>query len=152
MESANWKVQRFAWVIMALVVVAALLGFTGDGGIAKLQHLKAGDAAQGLEVEYERFLRRTAPAEIKVNLAPSTDNSLTELHFNKKFYEDIEVDNIVPEPSEVYTHEQGITYRFTTANQPFSVTFYLTPKGIGSLPLHIATDKKKVAITQFIYP
>jgi hypothetical protein len=152
LESTNWKVQRVAWVFMAFIVLAALLGFTGDGGIGNLQSLKAGDSAEGLEVEYERFVRRSAPAEIKVKLAPSTSDSRTELHLSKEFYEKIQVDRIVPEPSEVYTHEQGITYRFTTANQPFSVTFYLTPKGMGSLPLQFSTAEKKVAITQFIYP
>ncbi|WP_299708334.1 hypothetical protein [uncultured Pontibacter sp.] len=152
LESNSWKIQRVAWVIMALVIIAALLGFTGDGGIGNLQSLKAGDSSELLEVEYERFLRRSAPAEIKVKLAPSTSNSLTDLHLSKDFYEKFQIDKVVPEPSEVYTHEQGITYSFTTANQPFSVTFYLTPKGMGSLPLHFSTDKKKVAITQFIYP
>jgi hypothetical protein len=152
LESTNWKVQRVAWVIMALVIIAALLGFTGDGGIGNLQSLKAGDSAEGLEVEYERFLRRSAPAEIKVKLAPSTSDSLTDLHLSKDFYEKLQIDKVVPEPSEVYTHERGITYRFTTANEPFAVTFYLTPKGMGSLPLHFSTNERKVAITQFIYP
>lgn len=152
LESTNWKVQRVAWVIMALVIIAALLGFTGDGGIGNLQSLKAGDSAEGLEVEYERFLRRSAPAEIKVKLAPSTSDFRTDLHISQDFYEKLQIDKVVPEPSEVYTHEHGITYRFTTANQPFVVTFYLTPKGMGSLPLHFSTNEREVAITQFIYP
>jgi hypothetical protein len=152
LESANWKVQRVAWVIMAFFVLAALLGFTGDGGIGNLQSLKAGDSTSGLEVEYERFIRRNAPAEVKVKLTPSTSDSLTALHISKDFYEKLKVDKVVPEPAEVYTSEKGITYRFASANQPFSVTFYLTPKGMGSLPLHLSTAEKQVAITQFIYP
>jgi hypothetical protein len=152
LESANWKVQRVAWVLMAIFVLAALLGFTGDGGIGNLQSLKAGDSTEGLEVEYERFVRRSAPAEIKVKLHPSASGSLTDLQISKDFYEKLQVDKVVPEPAEVYTHEQGITYRFTSANQPFSITFYLTPKGMGSLPLHFSTAQKQVNITQFIYP
>ncbi|PVY40190.1 hypothetical protein [Pontibacter virosus] len=152
LESANWKIQRVAWVLMALVVIAALLGFTGDGGIGNFQTLKAGDSAEGLEVEYERFLRRGAPAEIKVKLKPSASDTLTDLHLSKEFHEKLEVDKVVPEPSEVYATEKGITYRFASANQPFAVTFYLTPNGMGSMPLHFSTSEKKVAITQFIYP
>ncbi|SIQ89089.1 hypothetical protein [Pontibacter lucknowensis] len=152
LESTNWKVQRVAWVVMSIFVLAALLGFTGDGGIGNLQSLKAGDSAEGLEVEYERFIRRSAPAEIKVKLHASTSDSLTDLHLSKDFYEQLKIDKVVPEPAEVYTTVQGITYRFATARQPFSVTFYLTPKGMGSLPLHFSTAEKQVAITQFIHP
>lgn len=152
LESTNWKIQRVAWVVMALVVFAALLGFTGNGGIGNLQHLKAGDSAEGLEVAYERFLRRGAPAEIKVKLAPSSGDSHTELRLNKAFYEELLVERIVPEPSEQYTNEQGITYRFASTNQPFSVIFYVKPDGMGSLPLHFSTSKKEVTITPFIYP
>lgn len=152
LESTNWKVQRVSWVIMALIVVAALLGFTGNGGIGNLQRLKAGDSAEGLEIEYERFLRRGAPSEIKVKLAPSTNDSLTDLRISKDFYEKLEIDKIVPEPSQVYTHKQGITYRFVSAHEPFTVIFYLKPAGMGSLPLQFATSKKQVAITPFIYP
>ncbi|MDO6392306.1 hypothetical protein Q4E40_19380 [Pontibacter sp. BT731] len=152
LESTNWKVQRVAWVLMAFVVFAALLGFTGNGGIGNLQRLKAGDSAEGLEVEYERFLRRGAPAEIKVKLVPSSADSLTDLRLNKDFYEKLQVEKILPEPSGQYTHEQGITYRFASANQPFLVIFYVKPEGMGSLPLQFSTSKKKVNITPFIYP
>lgn len=152
LESANWKVQRVAWVIMAFIVFAALLGFTGNGGIGDLQRLKAGSSADGLEIEYERFLRRGAPAEIKVKLVPSSGDSLTDLRLNKDFYEKLHVERILPEPSEQFTHEQGITYRFASANQPFSVIFYFKPEAMGSLPLQFSTSEKQVAITPFIYP
>lgn len=152
LESANWKAQRVAWVLMALVVIAALLGFTGNGGIGDLHRLKAGNSTEGLEVECERFLRRGAPSEFKVQLAPSSGDSHTDLQLSKNFYEKLEVDKVVPEPSEVFTHEQGITYRFASANQPFTVIFYLKPKAMGSVPLHISTAGKKVNITPFIYP
>ncbi|PKV75777.1 hypothetical protein [Pontibacter ramchanderi] len=152
LESTNWKVQRVAWVLMSLFVLAALLGFTGDGGIGNFQSIKAGDSADGLEVEYERFLRRSAPAEIKVSLQAAPSDTLTDLRISKNFYEKIKVDQVVPEPAEVYTSEEGITYSFTTDKQPFTVTFYLTPKGMGSLPLLFSSSEKQVAITPFIYP
>ena len=152
LESANWKVQRVAWVLMVFVVMAALLGFIGNGGIGNLQRLKAGSSADGLEIEYERFLRRGAPAEIKVKLIPSPGDSLTDLRLNKDFYEKLHVERILPEPSEQFTHEQGITYRFASAKQPFLVIFYVKPDGMGSLPLQFSTSGKAVNITPFIYP
>lgn len=148
LEGTNWKVQRVAWVLMAMFVVAALLGFTGDGSLNNLNTKMA--KTGGLEIEYERFLRRDAPAEIKLNI-PVKQETLT-LHFSKDFYEKLHVEQVVPEPTEVYTHEQGITYRFAASQAPTAITFYFKPKGIGSMQLEVSTETNRLSISQFIYP
>ncbi len=148
LESTNWKVQRVAWVLMAIFVLAALLGFTGDGSLNNLNTKTA--KADGLELEYERFMRRDAPAEIKLKF-PAQQQELS-LQFSKDFYEKLHVEQVVPEPTEVFTHEQGITYRFATSPTPTSATFYLKPKGIGSMHLEVSTETSRLSVSQFIHP
>lgn len=148
LESSNWKVQRVAWVLMALFVLAALLGFTGDGSLNDFNTKTA--KTEGLEVEYERFMRRDAPAEIKLKI-PVRQQELT-LQFSQDFYEKLHVEQVVPEPTEVYTHEQGITYRFAATQAPTSVTFYFKPKGMGRMHLEVSTQTSRLSISQFIHP
>jgi hypothetical protein len=148
LESTNWKVQRVAWVLMALFVLAALLGFTGDGSLNNLNTKTA--KAEGLELEYERFMRRDAPAEIKLKI-PVRQDELS-LQFGKDFYEKLQVEQVIPDPTEVYTHEQGITYRFAATQAPNSVTFYFKPKGIGRMHLQVSTESGRLSVSQFIHP
>jgi hypothetical protein len=152
LERTNWVVQRIAWVLMALVVLAALLGFTGSGGIKGITQFTAGSQADGLELAYDRFLRRHNPSEIQVTLYPMRDASFQELHFNKDFQEKLHVEQVIPEPAEVYSHAQGITYSFKGTDSPSTIIFYIKPKHIGSLDLHITGSWPKVAFSQFVYP
>ncbi|WP_018478209.1 hypothetical protein [Pontibacter roseus] len=152
LERKNWAVERVAWVFMAIVVLAALLGFTGNGGLKGINLLTAGSQADGVEVEYERYLRRKAPSELKVTLYPTATSPERELQFSKDFYDKVQVEQVVPEPSEVYTHEQGITYTFSGAGSTSPIIFYLKPKHMGSLEVSLKTGEKSLAISQFVYP
>lgn len=152
LESRNWAVERVAWVLMALVVLAALLGFTGNGGLKGINQMTAGSQAQGITVEYERYLRRKAPSELKVTLYAAAISPEKELQFSKEFYEKVQVEQVVPEPSKVYTHEQGITYTFSEAGATTSILFYLKPKQMGNLELSLKADGRSLTISQFVYP
>jgi hypothetical protein len=150
LERKNWILQRIAWVLMALLVLAALLGFTGDGGLTGISKRTAGSKADGLEIDYERFLRYKAPTELLVTFYAAAGPSRHELHFSKGFYEKIQVEQVIPEPLEVYTHEQGITYRFS--DNVSSVTFYLKPKRIGSITHTVSAGGPGISFSQFVYP
>jgi hypothetical protein len=63
-----WAVQRIGWAVMALVVLAGLLGLFGPG---PLSSATAGKEEGPLLVEgYERFVRFRIPTTLQVRLDP----------------------------------------------------------------------------------
>jgi hypothetical protein len=57
-QRRDWAVRHIAWAILALVVLAALLGLFGNGILSKAN---LGDDEMPLQLEYERFGRYKAP-------------------------------------------------------------------------------------------
>lgn len=153
LERRNWAAERIGWLVMTVLVLAALLGFSGgNGGVKGINQQTAGSPSEGIEIEYDRFLRRQAPAELKVTLYATNPGADRALHFSKDFYERVHVEQVVPEPTEVYTHEQGITYTFAGAGSTTPILFYLEPKHMGSQEIRLRAGDKSLSFSQFVYP
>lgn len=68
LERNTWVVQRVSWVLMLLIAIAALLGFTGHGGLPGISSMKAETTTKSVVVEYERYLRNVTAEQLKVHL------------------------------------------------------------------------------------
>ncbi|MBC5775144.1 hypothetical protein H8S95_13785 [Pontibacter sp. KCTC 32443] len=152
LERRTWIIQRFSWVIMLLILIAALLGFTGRGGAPGINKMKAATASQSMEIEYERFLRNEVSGEMKVNLVniPSANPSV---FFSKEFYENIRVEQVVPEPETVQVGPEGITYTFQVSQPESHIMFYTKPMHTGTLNIVVrGPNNDTVTLSQFVYP
>ena len=58
---AAWRAERVAWCVMALVLLATLLGAFGDG---PLSDARVG-SPRTFTVEYDRLLRSSSPALLR---------------------------------------------------------------------------------------
>ena len=63
-----WIGERVAWVCLALLSVAGLLGVLGRGGPFSEAEVVTPDGA--LRIRYERFQRMLAPATFRIELGP----------------------------------------------------------------------------------
>ena len=151
-ENRTWTAERVAWVLMGILLLAVLLGFTGNGGLTGINKRMVGSQSTGIAVEYDRFLRREAPAEIRVTLFATSSEAARELQFSRDFFEKVQVDQVVPEPAQVTTHESGITYKFAGTSPTMPITFYLQPKYMGSQEIRVQADGRSVSFSQFVYP
>lgn len=152
LERRTWVIQRISWIIMFLILIAALLGFTGRGGLEGINKMKATSALQSMEIEYERYLRNEVSSEMKVNLR-NVNSSNPSIFFSKEFYENIRVEQIVPEPEMVQVGPTGITYTFQ-ANHPEShIMLYIKPMHIGSLNITArGPNNDALRFSLFVYP
>lgn len=151
-QRKSWTVQRVSWVLMLLIVVAALLGAFGDGPLSKVT---AGDA-QTLSVEYDRFLRVGTSAKLSVTLGTSAPESPSAaLWLDRDWLSGNEVKSIVPEPDSTTVAADRVTYYFSTepGGIPSKIEFDLKTKALG------ATRGKAgvvggpvVTFAQFSYP
>ena len=61
----NWRVKRVGWVVLAILVLAGAAGLFGDGPLSSTIR-----SANGLTLEFDRFVRRERPFTLKLNLVP----------------------------------------------------------------------------------
>src|SRR5262249_33260243 len=66
-QRRSWLVQRTSWIIMALVLVAALAGLFFHG---PLSHTTARNADGSVAVEYERFAHKTTVTHFIIRISP----------------------------------------------------------------------------------
>jgi hypothetical protein len=145
------RVQRAGWAVIALVLVAALAGATGDGPLANAR-LERG----GVEVVWARIVRAKARTEVRVEAqaALARDGYLT-VRLGKSWIEAVEIEEVRPEPARVSAVDDFVEYRFAVAPAATTTTatFIVRPETIGRSELVIAAaDAPTFSVRQFVLP
>ena len=132
-QKRSWSVQRAGWVVMLLLVAAALLGVFGGG---PLSDARAGDANL-LRVDYDRFVRLESSEKITFTVGREAilDGSSVDLWVDREWLRAHEVNSIVPEPSETRVTADKVTYRFNvdSSGGASRIEFDLETKAMGVL-------------------
>ena len=152
-ERRSWRVERIAWLVGALILVAALLGFLGPGPLGKAT---AASADKSLSVDYFRMERYEAPVELRisVNGALAKDGELR-LWIDRQFVEAVEIKRIDPEPEHSEINGERFVYVFKTAAAPATIKlfFHLEPNKFGKTPAQIGiVDGPELQFSQFYLP
>lgn len=103
-----WRAERIAWVAMALFVLAAAAGVFGSGPASRASSTAAG----GARLEYPRFLRARAQAELIVVL-PAAGRVRRSLVLSPSLLERFEVEALVP-PARAARSGEGLHYTLHT--------------------------------------
>lgn len=150
-QKRTWAVERIAWVVMALLLVAALLGLFSVGPLSRTQ---AG-SPEALRVNYERFQRYQAPSTMRLDLGPAAIAAgEASIHLGKALVEAVQIEQIRPEPREAAAVGGGLRLVFDVVpEQPASIYFQIRPQKIGFIDGSIGLpDGTTVDIGQFVYP
>ena len=137
-QEREWQLQRLGWIVFAAIVIAAVLGLFGGGGVFAQKRV---DSGSGLALEFSRFERRGAFAKLRIDVEP-TDPSRTEfsIWIDRRYLQDMDVENITPTP--VRTEFAGDRLHFvfhSRANEmdklteagPYRITFMLKANHFG---------------------
>lgn len=152
-ERRSWRVERLGWALMALLLLAALLGLLGAGPLSTAE-VRTADAA--LVVRYERFVHREAPTELELHLVPvpSPADGLTRLWVGRDLAGALEVRSISPEPRSVEATADRVLYALA-ASGPGTVRVRLDvePRRAGRHSGRLGiVGGGEVALGQFVYP
>ena len=152
-ERANWKFERWGWLAMGLILLAAVLGLLGPGPLSKAT---AGQKDSNLWVEYHRFEHYEAPTELKIHVgARGLSTAMPALTVNRHFLEKVTIEDIEPRPEQVKAGGDEFVYIFAFAatNEPTTITLKLRSNGFGKIPAHLKfSDSADVRFSQFFYP
>jgi hypothetical protein len=151
-QQRDWRVQRVAWALLALIVLAGLAGLLGPGPLSKTE-ARSGDA---LEVEYERFVRHGSHAELQVKIGiPRPNPGTVQVAISREYLSAMNLQQVIPLPARVRSAGRSLLYAFESAPGKALVqaTFVIEPEELGSHTAEIAVaDGSRVTIRQFTYP
>jgi hypothetical protein len=147
-DRIQWRIERAAWVVMTLILVAALLGFLGGGGLLT----RATEESGGLDIRYNRFTRFHGVDRIEVTIPGEAGEA--RLTINESFLQSMEVEGVQPEPDSVDAGRDAVTYvfRLGEGEDAAEVTFTFRPRRIGRHSADFQAGENTVSFAQFALP
>lgn len=140
----EWPTLRVAWGLLALFVLAGLLGFFG-GGILSDRKI---DTSLG-RIEYERFLRHSTASRVVIESGqPLSDSSI---YINRSYLKQVRIDQIAPRPVSTELIGEKIRFKFATQSSGPIILHIIPYQGSGAQILEVGWGGKNEVLNQFIY-
>ena len=151
-QRRQWRVERFGWAAMVLVIIAALAGVFGGGGIVELA--TASDSSRLTEVRYARFARYSSSTTLEVNVTASASARPMRLSISDQYLGAMNVRTITPPPTSTSIADRQHVFVFDrAASAAATIRFELVPESIGRHEGWIAVDgAAPVFFAHFVYP
>lgn len=152
-QERAWRAERIAWVVLIIVVVAALVGVFGTG---PLSSTTAGGSETGISASYERFVRHDGRSSLELRISPEgASEGQVEVWLSASYLEDIQIEQISPQPDEVRTSGERDIFVFLTDNPSSDMTVTVTfrPDAMGPISGDIGiVDGPAVSVRHFSFP
>ncbi len=148
-QRREWRVKRIAWALLYVALAAIVSGVLGKGPISTTG-AASGDGS--VHVEYERFVRRHAPDQLRVTATAAADT--VGIRVDSAYLSDVRLEEVTPEPARVVTADDATTFVFNTRpGARLHLAFDYQPERVGTLRGSVAADGgEAVAFSQFVYP
>lgn len=152
-QRREWVVERVWWAVLALLLVAALLGLFSSG---PLSESTSGGPEAGVEVQYERFLRHTAKATWTIRVQPgAVESGKATVFVSDELAQAMQMQHVSPQPLVERSTRTGVELVFAAprADSPPLVRLAFRADAIGLRDGTIRSDDGSGApIWLFIYP
>lgn len=126
----QWVVQRIGWAIMALVILAALLGLFGTSPLAtKVERVEQSGVV--VEVEHPRFTRYQFMDRLHVRVtAPGQAAEEVRVAFAPAFVARTSIESAAPQPDGTVFDAQGVAYEYRVEDwsRTLVMTFTFEPR------------------------
>ncbi|MCZ4059145.1 hypothetical protein O3W44_08720 [Pantoea sp. LMR881] len=147
----EWRVQRFGYLILVLIMIAGACGAFSKGFISN-QNASSSDGR--LQVRYERFGRLDSTMDISMHLTQLQGKEY-QITLQGQQLDDLQIQTLQPQPDEAWSDKNTLILRWHPRSNQQNATVWLTaqPKSYGRFPLTIQLDdRSKVNITSLVYP
>ena len=146
-QRIEWRLQRVAWALLCLLLVAVMLGLLGQGPLARTQ--VHGDG--GAVLDQARFGRREAPQTLWLQATPATRQ--LELALDNRLLQQAEIEQVVPQPREVVAGPERTLMRFDAdAGRVLVLQLRLRAQQSGWLQGGLLVDGRPLRLSQFVFP
>jgi hypothetical protein len=147
-QRLEWRLERLAWLVIGLVLLAAAAGLFGSGP------LSSSEVASGpVRVEYQRFLREGSGNRLAIAAQTGAADVLV-IQVSRAYLSRMRVEQISPEPRRIAMSGEWARLEFDV--EPHSraeIAVDLEPNGWGRVEGAIAVaGDGSVSFRQLIYP
>ena len=150
-QKKEWKAELFGWILMALLLLAALLGLLGGGPLSQ-----ASAASEAISIDYHRFTRYQSPTQLLITASPNAVSEGTvRLVLDQDYINSFNVQYVLPEPDSVELVQDTYIYTFTVnePDQSMKIIFDLESDEIGTIAGSLGVDGgQEVRISHLVYP
>ena len=143
-----WRVERLAWLIYGLFILAALVGLTGDGG----HFARAERIAGGLEVSYPAISRWRSQEDLAVRLPAGAGSR--DLRVDAGFLAAFDVLQITPAPETAQALPDGLRWTFRAQpGRPAKVSLLIEARRPGRLSYRLDSgDGATLRLSTLVLP
>jgi hypothetical protein len=148
-QRREWLIQRVGWVLIALVLLAGLLGLLGRGPLGQRTSVNA-----ALQVEYEWLARRDAQTTWTLTpLQPPVDGR-HRVALDANWARHFHIHSIHPEPQSAQLAEGHWVYEFEAREmRELPIVFHVEARKMGRLEGSVVfNDAPPLQIAVFVYP
>jgi hypothetical protein len=153
-QQKTWAVQRVAWVMLLLLLIAGAAGLFGDMG--PLTWGSAGDEQGLLHIQYHRFVQYLAPIPFQIQARVSDDGGESlRLWIDRQYMDEFTVQSIIPEPDKIESTPDHLIYEFPLAETDgtIRITLYVRHLRAGLLTGRVGLEGgPTLEFSQFVYP
>lgn len=148
-QRRSWAVERVAWVVLGLLVCAALFGTFAQGPLSN-RTIAATD--QSVTLRYERFQRNTRATSFHISLAAGGPQ--TTLRLSPSFQDTYEVTGMQPAPEHSSAGPDGLDLTFAAPHGGgVAVLMWAHPHAAGFKSFAVSADgKSPIDFSVLIYP
>ena len=144
-QRANWRFERIGWGVMAVLVLAALLGLFGKGPLSD-----ATARTDNAALNYQRFSHWESPDRLTFHIRAPGEQTV--LRLSRAYLERVRVEEITPAPVSTRALSEWIEFKFHTGGES-TITFHIQPQTFGLQRAQYVVDNgARVAFWQFVYP
>jgi hypothetical protein len=152
-QKREWRIEQVGWVLIWLLLIAAMLGVFGKG---PLSDARIGDPTGAITVNYTRLERYRSPATIEVIVGPNQgQGGKFVLTLDRRFVDRIDIQRIDPEPDSVRSDSGRIAYEFELEDpaQPAHVFIDYEFEHFGLSQARLSLENgPELNLRQFVYP
>ena len=147
-QRLEWRIQRIGWIVMLLIVVAALTGAFGKGPLA---HTRATASDGSFTIEYDRLVRHSSATTLTFNIARPPHDTIG-IWFESQYINGIDVEDIIPSPIRTASGDGTITYYFE-ARAGATITIEYEPDDVGRRRTRAGIENgASMHVRQFVFP
>lgn len=140
-----WKAERIAWASFGLLLLLALLGITGSGGVFSRMTIDFGNGY----VEVPRFSRWQTSDSLTASLPPGDGER--RFTIGPAFFHTFKVEDIVPPPFATENGSDGTIYHFRSDPEaPLALTMHLRAQGPGVVSYRVGVNREAMQTTRTI--